>query len=266
MGEPNRLECQTDPSDACTHMQRVADESREPTDNLEHVRRSQNGCKKSNLPAKPLRTHPEEPKRPGNQADPSSGRMHVQSGRIDVKVTARMVEVISTTPNKQKPCNSPVGAGSWCRNGTNRLGNIADASTTHGGMLSNQNGMRTTAKTRKTISKTLINPKTPNSPVSAKFWRIGEADGWGNHADGSGMCKNTQCIKTDMKTAKNASRNIKMRQRRSKRQNSPCRAKTEMAKHPERWDHVSNNGNDRYALQIALIESLDMRNGKIVFG
>ena len=67
--EPNRLESLMDASDVCTRVQRVADESREPTDDLERVRRSQNGCKRLNLPAKSLKTHPEEPKRPGNRAD-----------------------------------------------------------------------------------------------------------------------------------------------------------------------------------------------------
>ena len=43
-----------------------ADELRRPTDNLEHVSKSQNGCKKSKLPAKPLKTHPEEPEKLGN--------------------------------------------------------------------------------------------------------------------------------------------------------------------------------------------------------
>ena len=66
---PNRLESPTDVSDACTRMQRVMDDSRRPTDDLERIRRSQNGCKKSNLPVKLLKTHPEEPKRPGNRAD-----------------------------------------------------------------------------------------------------------------------------------------------------------------------------------------------------
>ena len=52
MGEPNRLK---NPTDACTHMQRVADDSRRPTDKLECIRKSQNGCKKLNLPAKSLK-------------------------------------------------------------------------------------------------------------------------------------------------------------------------------------------------------------------
>ena len=39
-----------------------------------------------------------------------------------------------------------------------------------------------------------------------------------------------------------------------------------MVKLPERRKHVSNNGNDAYAPQNAPIESLDTRNGKIVFG
>ena len=114
IGAPNKLKSPADASDACTRMQSVADGSRRPADNLECVRRSQNGCKKSNLPAKSLKTRPEEPKRPGNRADASSGRTHAQSGRIDAKTTAKTAEVISTTPNKQKPPNSPVGAGCWC--------------------------------------------------------------------------------------------------------------------------------------------------------
>ena len=111
---PNRLESPMDASDACTRMQRVVDDSRRPTNNLEHVRKSQNGCKRSNLPAKSLKTRSEELERPGDHADASSECTHMQSGQIDMKMTARTAEVISITPNEQKTPNSPIGAGSWC--------------------------------------------------------------------------------------------------------------------------------------------------------
>ena len=120
VGEPNRLECPMDTSDVCTWMQSDVDDSRRPTDDLEHIRKSRNTCKKPNLPAKSLKTRPEEPEKPGNRADASSGRTHVQSGRIDMKTTAKMPEVISISQNKLKSPNSPIGAGSWCRNGTNQ--------------------------------------------------------------------------------------------------------------------------------------------------
>ena len=55
MGKPNRLE---NPTDACTYMQRVVDDSRRPTDKLEHIRKSQNSCKKLNLSAKSLTMRP----------------------------------------------------------------------------------------------------------------------------------------------------------------------------------------------------------------
>ena len=209
IGVPNKLESPTDASDACTRMQSVADDSRRPIGNLERVRKSQNGCKRSNLPVKSLKTRPEEPRKPSDRADALSGRT---------------------------------------------------------GMQSDRNGARTTAKTRKTISKTPNKPKMPNSPVGAKIQRIGKADGWGNHADGSGVCRDTQCIETDTKPAKNASRNVKTHQRRSRRPNSPCRIEIETAKRPERWKHISDNGNDGYAPQNTPIESLDMRIRKIVFG
>ena len=80
------------------------------------------------------------------------------------------------------------------------------------------------------------------------------------------MCRDTQNAGTDAKTAENASKNVKMCQVRPRRPNSPCRIEIQTAKRPERWDHVSNNGNDRYAPQIAPIESLDTRIRKIVFG
>ena len=44
IGVPNRLESPADAPDACTHMQSIADESRSPTDDLECVRKSRNGC------------------------------------------------------------------------------------------------------------------------------------------------------------------------------------------------------------------------------
>ena len=190
----------------------------------------------------------------------------MQSGRIDVKTTTKIPEVISTSPNEQKPSNLPIGAGSWCRNETDGSGNVADASTTRKGMQSNRNGARTTAKTRETISKTLINPKTPNSPLSAKIRRIGEADGWGNHADVSGVCRDTQRIETDAKTAENASKKVKTCQVRPRRPNSPCRVEIQTVKLPERRKQVSNHGNDEYAPQNMPIEDLETRIRKIVFG
>ena len=111
---PNRLESPTDTSDACTHMQSVADDSRRPTDDLECVRKSQNGCKRSNLPVKSLQTRPEEPRKPSNHADASSECTHVQSGRINVKTTARMAKVISILQNEPKTPNLPIGTGCWC--------------------------------------------------------------------------------------------------------------------------------------------------------
>ena len=266
IGVPNRLERPTDASDACTCMQSVADESREPTDNLERVRISQNGCKTSNLPAKSLKTRPEESKRPGNRTDASSGRTHVQSDWIDAKTTARMPEVISMPPNEQKTPNSPIGAGCWCRNEPNGLGNIADVSTTRTGMHSDRNGAKRTAKTHKTVSKTPIKSGLPNSPIGAKIWSIGKADGWGNHADGSTVCRDTRGTETDSKTAEIASRNVKMGQRRSKRQNSPCRVEIETPRHPERWKHVSNKWNNGYAPRNVLIEDLGTQIRKFAFG
>ena len=266
IGVPNRLECPTDASDACTWMQSDADDSIRPTDNLERVRRSQNGCKRSNLPAKSLKPRPEEPRKPGNRADASSGRTHVQSGRIDTKMTARMPEVISITPNEQKPPNLPIGTGCWSRNETDGSGNIADASTTRRGMHSNRNGARTTAKTRETVSKTPIKPESPNSPVGMKIRCIGEADGWGTHADGSTVCRDTRRAGTDAKTAENASKNVKMCQVRPRRPNSPCRIEIETAKRPEQWKHISDNGNNGYAPRNAPIEDLGTQNRKFVFG
>ena len=177
IGEPNRLENPTDTSDAWTRMQRISDDSRRPTDNLERIRRSQNGCKRSNLPAKSLKSCPEEPRKPENCPDASSGRTHMKSCRINMKTTARMPEVISILPNEQKTPNSPIGAGSWCRNGTNGLGNVADASTTCTEVQSDRNGARSTAKPHKTVSKSSKKPKMPNSPIGPKIWRRGKGNG-----------------------------------------------------------------------------------------
>ena len=190
----------------------------------------------------------------------------MQRDWIDTKTTAKTAEVISITPKKQKAPNLPVGAGSWYRNKTDGLENVADASTTRRDMQSDRNGARTTAKTHETVSKTLMKPKLPNSPVGAKIRRIGEADGWGSHADESNVCRDTQRIKTDTKTAENASRKVKIGQMRSKRQNSPCRVENETAKCPERWKHVSNHGNDTRAPQITPIEDLGTRIRKFIFG
>ena len=69
-----------------------------------------------------------------------------------------------------------------------------------------------------------------------------------------------------MKTAKNASRNVKTHQKRSRRLNLPCRVEVETAEHPERWKHISNKGNNGYALQNMLIEDLGTQIRKFAFG
>ena len=199
MGEPNRLEIPMDMLDTYTCMQRVVDNLRRPTDNSECIRKFQNGCKRSNLPAKSLKTRPEEPEKPGNRADASSTCTNVQSDQSGTKRTA-------------KPCE--------------------------------------------TVSKSSKKPKMPNSPIGPKIWCRGEGNGLGNHADGSNVCRDTQRIEMDTKMAENVSKNVKMCQVRPRRPNSPCRIKIETAKRPERWKHVSNNGDDGYTPQIALIKDL----------
>ena len=80
------------------------------------------------------------------------------------------------------------------------------------------------------------------------------------------MCRNTQRAGTDAKTAANTSRKVKIRQRRSRRLNLPCRVEIETAEHPERWKHVSNKGNNGYAPRNVLIEDLGTQIQKFVFG
>ena len=83
-------------------MQWVADMSRWPKDNSECIRRSQNDCKKSHLPAKSLKMRPEKPEKPGNQADALSGCIHTQSDQINARTTAKMPEVECISQNEQK--------------------------------------------------------------------------------------------------------------------------------------------------------------------
>ena len=66
--------------------------------------------------------------------------------------------------------------------------------------------MKTTAIARKTVSILQNRQKLPNSPFGTKNWRISEADGSKDHADGSTMGTDTQSIETDMKTAKRSSK------------------------------------------------------------
>ena len=198
--------------------------------------------------------------------DASSGRTHVQSSQINAKMTARNPEVISITLKEQKPPNSPVDAGSWCRNETDGSGNVADVSATRTEVHSDRNGARTTAKTHKTVSKTSNKPKPPNSPVGMKILCIGEADGWGNHADEPDVCRDMQHAGTNTKTTENANRKVKIRQRRSKSQNSPYRLNIETPRCPGQCEHVSNKGNNGYTPQNVPIKDLGTRIRQFAFG
>ena len=121
---------------------------------------------------------------------------------------------------------------------------------------SDRNGARTTAKTHKTVSKTSNKPKLPNSPVGTNILCIGEVDGWGNHVDESDVCRDMQRAGTNAKTAENTNRKVKICQRRSKSQNSPYRLNIEMPRCPGQCEHVSNKGNNGYALQNVPIKDL----------
>ena len=80
------------------------------------------------------------------------------------------------------------------------------------------------------------------------------------------MCRDTRRAGTDAKTAENASKNVKMGQRRSKSQNSPYRLNIEMPRCPGQCEHVSNKGNDGYAPQNVPIKDLGTRSRKFVIG
>ena len=105
--------------------------------------------------------------------------MHVQSSRINTKMTARTEKIISMSPNEQQPPNSPISAGPWCRNKMDSLGNVADASTTCTDVHSNQNGVRTTAKTCKTVSKTSKMSKVLDSPIARQYGTETRPMAWG---------------------------------------------------------------------------------------
>ena len=126
-------------------------------------------------------------------------------------------------------------------------------------MHSDQNGTTTTTKTCKNVSKSSKKPKMPNSPIGPKIWRRGEGNGPGNHVDGSDVCRDMQHVETDTKMAKNMNRKVKMGQRRSKWQNSLVGLEIETPRCPGQCEHVSNKGNDRYALQNVPIKDLGTR-------
>ena len=98
MGEPKRLETQTDMSDAYTRVQRAENDLRKPTEKPECIRIPQNGCIKPNPPGRSPKPSPEKAQTPGKDVDALSGRMHVHSARIDMIMTEKIAEVISTPP------------------------------------------------------------------------------------------------------------------------------------------------------------------------
>lgn len=108
--------------------------------------------------------------------------------------------------------------------------------------------------------------KLLNSPVGAKSWRISVADSLGNRTNTSTAFRDVQSIGTDVKTAENSSRNIRKWKMRSKMRNSPIRLEIKTATHPGCWKRVGIDWNDVYIILNVLIESLDPRIRRIVFG
>ena len=76
-------------------------------------------------------------------------------------------------------------------------------------MHNDRNGARSTAKTAEEASKTPKKPKVPNSPIDPMIWRKGEADGLGDHVDGSTVRKDVQSVETDARTATKPLENVK---------------------------------------------------------
>ena len=78
----------------------------------------------------------------------------------------------------------------------------------------------TAEKTAEDISTTQNKVKLPNLLIGPDR---GEANGMGNHADGSTACMDVQVVATDPKTAINMSRKVRTSQVRPRTQNSPMR-------------------------------------------
>ena len=74
-----------------------------------------------------------------------------------------------------------------------------------------------------------------------------------------------QSAVVDVKTAETMSRNISTCQR-SMTQDSPIGLKTEMAKHPRRYNHVNDEGNNVYVPRNAPIKAPDTQDQEIVVG
>ena len=144
-----------------------------------------------------------EPERPKVQT-----RARPQSVAKEPQRHTNKSERVSRSQNDRKKSNLP-GRSPESRIGEpQRPGDHADAS---GGRILTQNGRidtKMTAKIAEDISKTPKEPKLPNSPVGAKTRRMG------NHADGSTERTGMQSVEDDPTTPKNASRNVRKRQRR----------------------------------------------------
>lgn len=180
MGEPERLESQTDMSDTCTHVQRATYDSRQPADTSECVSMPQNSLKNSNLPGASPELRPKEPhQRPGNDANALGTLMHMQSGRINAKMAANSPEDVSIAPKNQK---SPIGARILFWGEVNSPGNRTDRSTMHMDMQGVGTDLKTAGNAGRNVSIGQLRLRKPNSPfgvrTEAETTRISRSCTW----------------------------------------------------------------------------------------
>ena len=222
MGEPERLESQTDVSDTCTRMQSTASVSNTPA-NVSVT------LKTPDLPARGAELHVGEPKRLESQTDISDACTHMQRAADDSRQPADTSECVSTPQNSLKNSNLPGASPELCPKELHqRPGNDVNASGTLTHMQSSRINAKMAAKSPEDVS---IAPKNQKSPIGARIQFRGATNGPGNRTDRSIVHMDMQGIGTDLKTAGNTGRNVSIGQTRLRKPSSPLGSKLKRKPH-----------------------------------
>ena len=210
-----------DTSSARMDVHSTGDDAKMAADEAENIRTLQNEPKMSNLPAGDAKCGGDVMDGVGSHADVSNWYRDTPSIEMHAKLPTNPAKIVRTSQNQQ---NSPIKATKWTPDEPNRCGSRSDVSSGCMDMHSAGDVAKTAVNKAETVSRDLIEPKSPDPPTRGASGSANKSDGLRGHADTSTGQTDAPCIETDVDTSENASRNVRNHQNSPKTKNLPMEA------------------------------------------
>ena len=166
--------------------------------------------------------HANDPNGPRNQTDGSHDKADVSRGWTDTLNASNRTATPGMSHGDDPSTYLDARDAKRNVDETDGLGSHADALGGHSDVPSVETDADTAAIAPAIVRTTRKRGKPPNLPAQSAKWLTDEPNGRGNHADTSSARTGSQNVETDVKTAENASRIVRMRQNKQKPQNLPA--------------------------------------------